>query len=94
METKEILEGIFNVGMVQLIFMLVVVRIILNNYKPPIQHSLQVLICVACGIIVSMIIEPTINSFMNGIISAGIAFYGGIYFKEIKALNDEVNDEK
>lgn len=94
METKDILQGIFNVGMVQLIFMLVVVRIILNNYKPPIQQSIQALICVACGIIVSMIIEPTINSFMNGIISAGIAFYGGIYFKAIKGLNDEAKDEK
>ena len=79
--------------MVQLIFMLVVIRLILQNYKPPIQQSIQAFICVVIGVIISMIIEPNIYNFMNGIIASGVAFYGGIYLNELRMIKNK-DDEK
>lgn len=95
MESTNILQSIISFATVEIVLVVIVFKLILGNYKPPIQQSLQALICVAISVTLAMVIQPNVHSFMAGIISAGIGFYGGTYLNEIKGLkNDDADDEK
>lgn len=90
----EVLETLFNVATVEIIFVIVVFKLILNNYEPPIQQSIQAFICVCIGVILAMIIETSVHSFMIGVISSGLGFYGGTYINEIRCIKDNMADDK
>lgn len=94
METMEVLRELFNVATVEIIFCIVVFKLILTNYKPPIQQSIQAAVCVLIAVTLALIVNPTIESFMLGIISAGIGFYGGIYIDEIRGIKKDVTDDE
>lgn len=93
MGTMEILKSLFNVAMVEVIFVIVVFKLILSNYEPPIQQSIQAAICVVIGICFSMAVEQNVHSFMAGIIAAGIGFYGGQYVNELRSLKNEIDED-
>lgn len=93
MDTQEIIKSIMSLATIEIIFVIVVFRLILNNYKPPIQQSLQALVCVVIGISLAMVVERNVHSFMMGIIAAGIGFYGGTYINTIKGIKEDIDDE-
>lgn len=88
------MENIQNTTLIatEIILAVVVFKLVLSNWHPPIQESKQALLCILGGIIISMIIEPNIHSFVLGVIASGIGFYGGIYFKELREIKDGKND--
>ena len=89
----EVIETLFNLETVEIIFVIVVFKLILSNYKPPLQQSIQATIWVCIGVILAMIIELSVHSFMVGIISSGLGFYGGTYINDIKGIKENVVDD-
>lgn len=81
---------ILSVATIELVFVIVVFKLILSNYKPPIQESLQALACVCIGIALALLMKFTVESFMLGVICSGLGFYGGTYVNEIRGINDNI----
>lgn len=72
----------------QIIFVIITFKLILSDYQPPIQKSLQALACVLIGATLSTLLEPTVHGFMVGVICAGISFYGADYVNEVRKITD------
>lgn len=78
--------------LLDLVLVVLTIKLIVSRYKPPIQESLQAIICIAIGVIMSLVINPTVEGFITGVIGSGIAFYGGDLLKEFKNVKDEISD--
>lgn len=78
----------------QIIFVIITFKLMLSDYEPPIQKSLQALVCVIVGATLSTLLEPSIHGFMTGVICAGISFYGADYINEIRKITDKNLDEE
>ena len=88
MEVMDFVKEFLSIITLQIIFVIVVFKLILSDYEPPIQKSLQALVCVAVGALLSTLINPTVNGFMTGVICAGISFYGADYVNEVRKITD------
>lgn len=86
-----ILGEILSVATVELVFVIVVFKLILSNYEPPIQESIQAFACVVIGIVLALLMRFTVESFMIGVICSGLGFYGGTYVNEIRGINNEID---
>lgn len=92
METMEVLQSIINVATIEIVFVVIVFKLILGNYQPPIQQSVQAFVCVIIGVALALAVEQNVHSFMTGIISAGLGFYGGTYINEIRGIRKELDE--
>lgn len=54
------------------------IKLILANYKPPIQESIQAIICITIGIVIGVFMNPTKDGFITSIIGSGFAFYQNV----------------
>ena len=88
MEVMDFIKEFLSIITLQIIFVIVVFKLILSDYEPPIQKSLQALVCVVVGALLSTLINPTVNGFMTGVICAGISFYGADYVNEVRKITD------
>lgn len=93
MEVTNFLTNFFSMATLQVIFVIVVFKLMLSDYEPPIQKSLQALVCVVVGAVLSTILEPNVHGFMTGIICAGISFYGADYVNEVRKIADKDLDD-
>lgn len=89
MEVMDFVKEFLSIITLQIIFVIVVFKLILSDYEPPIQKSLQALVCVVVGALLSTLINPTVNGFMTGVICAGISFYGADYVNEVRKITDK-----
>lgn len=89
MEVMDFIKEFLSIITLQIIFVIVVFKLILSDYEPPIQKSLQALVCVVVGALLSTLINPTVNGFMTGVICAGISFYGADYVNEVRKITDK-----
>lgn len=89
MEVMDFIKEFLSIVTLQIIFVIVVFKLILSDYEPPIQKSLQALVCVVVGALLSTLINPTVNGFMTGVICAGISFYGADYVNEVRKITDK-----
>ena len=89
MEVMDFIKEFLSIITLQIIFVIVVFKLILSDYEPPIQKSLQALVCVVVGALLSTLINPTVNGFMTGAICAGISFYGADYVNEVRKITDK-----
>lgn len=73
----------------ELIIVILTIKLILARYKPPIQESVQAIICLIIGVALSIFLDPSKEGLMVGLIGSGFAFYGEELlqaFKKIKTL--------
>lgn len=89
----DIFKELVSVATVELVFCIVVFKLILSNYHPPIQQAIQAAICVVIAVILAMVTRPTVESFMLGIICAGLGFYGGTYVDELRVIKKELTED-
>lgn len=80
------------IEILDLVLVVLTVKLIVSRYRPPIQESLQAIICIAIGVIISLIINPTVEGFITGVIGSGVAFYGGDLLNEFKTVKNEISD--
>lgn len=89
MEIMDFLSNFISFATLQIIFCIITFKLILSDYEPPIQKSLQALVCVVIGATLSTLSEPTTNGFMTGVICAGLSFYGADYINELRKIADK-----
>lgn len=86
MDINAFISSFISLTTLQLILVIITFKLILGDYIPPIQKSLQALVCVGIGSGLSVLIEPTVHGFMIGVISAGVSFYGADYINELRQI--------
>lgn len=80
--------------LLELIVVVTTIKLITSRYQPPIQESLQAVICIGIGTILALVINPTPDGFVTGIFASGLAFYGGDLVKAFKGVKENLEDIK
>lgn len=93
MDMNEFISSFISLTTLQLILVIITFKLILGDHIPPIQKSIQALVCVFIGSLLSMLIDPSVHGFMAGVISAGISFYGADYINELRKITIKDEDE-
>ena len=88
MQVTEFITDFISITTLQVIFAIITFKLILGDYEPPIQKSLQALVCVIVGATLSTLLNPSVQGFMSGVICAGISFYGADYVNEVRKITD------
>lgn len=82
------------INLIELILVVLTLKLIVSRWQPPIQESKQAIFCIAVGTTIGWFINPTKEGIIYGIISSGIAFYGGDLISSFKSIKDEISDLK
>lgn len=82
------------INLIELILVVLTLKLIVSRWRPPIQESKQAIFCIAVGTTIGWFINPTKEGIIYGIISSGIAFYGGDLISSFKSIKDEISDLK
>lgn len=77
-------------SLLEIVIIVLTLKLIVGRWKPPVQESLQAIICIALGTILGIVINPTVEGFVAGVISSGIAFYGGDLLSEFRSIKSEI----
>ena len=93
MDMTAFLSSFVSLTTLQIILVIITFKLILSDYIPPIQKSIQALVCVLIGSLLSVLVEPNVHGFMIGVISAGISFYGADYINELRKITIKNEDE-
>ena len=73
---------------IELLAIMIGVKLILENWRPPIQLSYQALVILIIGGVAGWFMNPTKEGFILGLVGGTIAFWGRKIFAEIKDIND------
>lgn len=79
-------------GLVELTIVTLVIKLIVSQWYPPIQRSIQGIIAITIGTGVGVFMNPTKEGFITGIIGSGLAFYGGELVEAFKAVSSDSKD--
>lgn len=82
------------INLIELILVVLTLKLIVSRWQPPIQESKQAIFCIVVGTSIGWFINPTKEGIIYGIISSGIAFYGGDLISSFKSIKDEISDLK
>lgn len=79
-------------GLVELILIVLIIKLIVSQWYPPIQKSLQAILAIFLGIMFGCFINPTKEGLITAIIGSGFAFYGGELVNAFKDVSEDVKD--
>lgn len=77
-------------SVVQLFLIMVGIKMILENWQPPVQKSLQALILLLVGGVGGYILNPTKEGVILGLVGGTVAFWG----RDVFARMDEIKEFK
>lgn len=80
-------------SLLDLVLVVLIAKLIVSKYRPPIQESLQALICLFIGTSLGVFLNSTKEGFITGLIASGFAFYGGELFNEFKSVKENLKDD-
>ena len=63
--------------LIEMVVVVLILKLIVSRWQPPLQESLQAIICIVLGTTTGYFFNPTKEGFIIGIIASGVAFYGG-----------------
>lgn len=75
--------------LIELIMVTLVMKLIVIQWTPPIQRSLQAIICLIIGSGFGIFLNPSKEGVITAIIGAGFAFYGGELLDAFKHVADD-----
>lgn len=78
--------------LLELIVVVTTIKLITSRYRPPIQESVQAIICIGIGTTLSLFIDFSPQGFINGIVGSGLAFYGADLVQAFRGIKEEVGD--
>lgn len=70
------------------------IKLIVSQWYPPIQKSLQSLFCIGIGSGFGYFLNPTKEGLVLAIIASSFAFYGGELIGAFKKLTSELHDDR
>lgn len=79
--------------LIEMVVVVLILKLIVSRWQPPIQESLQAIICIILGTTVGFFFNPTPEGFITGIIASGVAFYGGDLFAEFRTIKEDIKEE-
>ena len=81
-------------ALVDLILIVLVVKLIVSQWYPPIIKSKQAILCITIGTLLALFLDPSKYGLVTGIIGSGFAFYGGELIQAFKTVADDAEDLK
>jgi len=79
-------------SLLEIVVVVLTLKLIVSRWQPPLQESLQAIISICLGTLIALAINPTIEGLVSGIISSGIAFYGGDLISEFTSIKEDIAD--
>ena len=79
-------------SLLEIVIVVLTLKLIVSRWQPPLQESLQAIISIGLGTMIGLAINPTTEGLISGIISSGIAFYGGDLISEFTTIKDDIAD--
>lgn len=79
-------------SLLEIVIIVLTLKLIVSRWQPPLQESLQAIISICLGTAIALAMNPTVEGFVSGIISSGIAFYGGDLISEFTTIKDDIAD--
>lgn len=77
-------------SLLEIVIIVLTLKLIVSRWQPPLQESLQAIISITLGTAIGLIINPTVEGLISGIISSGIAFYGGDLLSEFRSIKEDI----
>lgn len=77
----------------EIVLIVLTLKLIVSRWQPPVQESLQAIICIVIGTGLGIFINPTKEGFITGLIASGFAFYGGDLKDSFKSMKSQLKDE-
>lgn len=81
-------------SLVDIIIVTLVIKLITTQWTPPIQRSLCAIISIILGTFLGVLIDPSTEGLLAGIIGSGFAFYGGELIQAFKSVADDAKELK
>jgi hypothetical protein len=72
-------------------FIALLVKLIVGQWTPPIQKSMQALLVCGIGSATGLFLNPTREGFILGLVASAIAFYGKELTDGFKTTFDEIH---
>lgn len=79
-------------SLLEIIVVVLTLKLIVSRWQPPLQESLQAIISICLGTLVALAMNPSVEGMVSGIISSGIAFYGGDLISEFTSIKEDIAD--
>lgn len=79
-------------NILELIIVVTTIKLITSRYQPPIQESIQALICIGIGTTLSLVINFSTQGFVTGVVGSGLAFYGKDLIQAFKSVESEIKN--
>ena len=77
-------------SLLEIVIVVLTLKLIVSRWKPPLQESLQAIISIFLGTMIALAMNPTVEGLVSGIISSGIAFYGGDLISEFTSIKQDI----
>ena len=77
-------------SLLEIVIVVLTLKLIVSRWQPPLQESLQAIISIGLGTMIGLAINPTTEGLISGIISSGIAFYGGDLLSEFRSIKEDI----
>ena len=81
-------------GLVELIIVVLIMKLIVGQWYPPVQKSVQAIFCICIGTSIGYMVNPTKEGLITGIIGSGFAFYGDELIAAFKGVAADAEDLK
>lgn len=79
--------------LLEIVIVVATLKLIVGRWQPPLQESLQAILCIGIGTLIGFIFYPTKEGFITAVIGSGFAFYGKDLFVQFRAIKDELKSE-
>lgn len=76
----------------EIIIVVLTLKLIVSRWQPPLQESVQAIISILLGTIIALVMNPTTEGLISGIMSSGIAFYGRDLISEFSSIKEDIAD--
>lgn len=80
-------------GLMELVIITLVIKLIVMQWYPPIQKSIQAILCIGIGSTLAYFINPSLEGIVTGIIGSGFAFYGEELITAFKGVTKNLDEE-
>lgn len=91
---QELIKQVNIITATELLLVGLTVKLVVSQWYPPFQKSIQSLLCITIGSAFGYFLNPTKEGFVLGVIASSFAFYGGELIGAFKKLTSELHDDR
>lgn len=80
------------VDVVEIVFIVLTLKLIIGRWHPPVQESLQSILCIVMGSVIGLFLNPTKDGVILAVITSSITFYGKDLLNAFTDLKTDLSD--